>query len=689
MHVTNYLERMKISGKNIFTRTLRAESAALAGLIILIFLFVINILKTRFIQDDAFIFFRYVKNFVNGNGLVFNTGERVEGYTSFLWVTLLSGIEKINKIFSLEFSLESIAQCLSVFFGIVVLVLTFILSRMIGSYEKESKGKFINNIYELLPVMLMAFSTPLIYWSASAMETSFFISLLLLSIIFYLKGNKDKPNYPFVIISVINSLLRPEGMIFFALIILHKIYAEYIKEQNHKSIQRFAKSISHSIKIEVLLFLIPISVFLLFRLIYYGYLLPNTFYAKTEFNFQFIKRGIDYFLDFAKTNLLFGIFFVIPIAYLIYSKKLKQYSLFLWLIFSWIVLVVLIGGDVLPIHRFFIQIMPLIYILFIQSIFEMIQSFIHRLQIKTIIEISFIIFIVGYSIFNYGINKEEMMIKRSYESGLVKKMKIYAEWIEKQDKNKLVGKNNNYEFTVAMSTIGSFSYNANVRVIDLVGLTDSYIAHHPKEVEGIDEELPILWKERHYNAEYVLDQKPDYIIFPAGAKPSAFAECAIFVQPEFYNNYYAQLFYSEELHQMLPIFTRMQKPRSPIADNDCNVKFVKHYINATNLFLKLTETDEKSIIEKITEECDSVIHFCPQRFGDAVTIKGMAYYHSNDFKQAEKYLLEAVNKDPYNSLARFYLKNIYIKKGNYYKAMNLILQILKISPGAMPNLTAN
>ena len=45
--------------------------------------------------DDAFISFRYARNLVNGDGLVFNRGERVEGYTNFLWILELAGIWKI------------------------------------------------------------------------------------------------------------------------------------------------------------------------------------------------------------------------------------------------------------------------------------------------------------------------------------------------------------------------------------------------------------------------------------------------------------------------------------------------------------------------------------------------------------------------------------------------------------------
>jgi len=44
--------------------------------------------ESRWIQDDAYISFRYARNLVEGNGLVFNAGERVEGYTNFLWTVM-------------------------------------------------------------------------------------------------------------------------------------------------------------------------------------------------------------------------------------------------------------------------------------------------------------------------------------------------------------------------------------------------------------------------------------------------------------------------------------------------------------------------------------------------------------------------------------------------------------------------
>lgn len=45
-------------------------------------------LSFRFAIDDAYISFRYARNLLDGHGLVFNPGERVEGYSNLSWVLL-------------------------------------------------------------------------------------------------------------------------------------------------------------------------------------------------------------------------------------------------------------------------------------------------------------------------------------------------------------------------------------------------------------------------------------------------------------------------------------------------------------------------------------------------------------------------------------------------------------------------
>src|SRR5512143_1281620 len=51
----------------------------------------------RFLTDDAFISFRYARHLAMGQGLVFNPGgERVEGYSNFLWVLILAALNRVG-----------------------------------------------------------------------------------------------------------------------------------------------------------------------------------------------------------------------------------------------------------------------------------------------------------------------------------------------------------------------------------------------------------------------------------------------------------------------------------------------------------------------------------------------------------------------------------------------------------------
>src|SRR5205085_2478656 len=46
--------------------------------------------RTWWLDDDPMISMRYAKNLAQGNGLVWNSGERVEGYTNFLWILYMA-----------------------------------------------------------------------------------------------------------------------------------------------------------------------------------------------------------------------------------------------------------------------------------------------------------------------------------------------------------------------------------------------------------------------------------------------------------------------------------------------------------------------------------------------------------------------------------------------------------------------
>src|ERR1035437_4307958 len=55
--------------------------------------------------DDAMISMRYARNLAEGHGLVWNPGERVEGYTNLAWTLFMAGVH----LLPLEERLTSLA----------------------------------------------------------------------------------------------------------------------------------------------------------------------------------------------------------------------------------------------------------------------------------------------------------------------------------------------------------------------------------------------------------------------------------------------------------------------------------------------------------------------------------------------------------------------------------------------------
>jgi hypothetical protein len=51
---------------------------------------VIDGVRYFWLDDDMMISMRYARNLAHGNGLVWNVGERVEGYTNFLWTLFMA-----------------------------------------------------------------------------------------------------------------------------------------------------------------------------------------------------------------------------------------------------------------------------------------------------------------------------------------------------------------------------------------------------------------------------------------------------------------------------------------------------------------------------------------------------------------------------------------------------------------------
>jgi arabinofuranosyltransferase len=77
----------------------------------------------RFVQDDAFITYRYARSLARGDGLVFNPGEPVEGYTNFLWTALHALPERLG------WSTPLFSQVVGVVTMVAAVLVTGVLAR--------------------------------------------------------------------------------------------------------------------------------------------------------------------------------------------------------------------------------------------------------------------------------------------------------------------------------------------------------------------------------------------------------------------------------------------------------------------------------------------------------------------------------------------------------------------------------
>lgn len=603
-----------------------------------------------FLQDDTYITLRYVKNFVNGNGLVFNIGERVEGYTCLLWVLLLSGFSFMGS------NPESISQILSIGFGVATLFLTYAISRSVllvensEEYSPAEQKKIY--LFNFLPVALLTFTISYIYWAISGMETTLFIALVLLGILFYLRGkNESEPNIKFAVSMVAASLARPEGVYIFAIIVLNEwiiLFADNIK----KGIAEvFAKIFSRKNIITYSAFVLPNLIYIALRYLYYGYLFPNTYYAKTEYSWQTFSIGLDYAVPFIKNCLGYGIVLLVPFV-LFRKKQLREFALLVYLlVVLYSTYVIAVGGDVLMVHfRFFLVLLPLIFILFSIGLGEIYLLVSSKQSVNKNLVFAVITAVAaGLAYFNYSNQIEGVKRSTSLENGLVEKMKTTGLWLNKKQQQA------KRPIVVAASTIGAVSYFSDAVIVDMIGLTDTTIAHNPKPIPEISEAA--AWKERKYNIEYVLSRKPDFIYFSTGMKPSSHGERALFTSDEFLDHYYQYYFTIPGYNFTECIYKRKPDDAISQAKREVNPNYQKSFVHLYNEVINASRNPQNA--REAIAKCENLIRIAPYNFNGGYEVMGNLYRGLQDEQTALLYYKKAIEADDYAIFPHYFLYQHY------------------------------
>jgi len=578
-------------------------------LAVIVSVFVIHCLSLNFTQDDAFISYRYVENLIQGNGLVFNSGERVEGYTNFLWIIILSVFAKFG------LNIIAVSKILGVASGCATLVLLYQLSRMFFP-----KREWLSPLF---PSFLLTASSAFAYWSISGLETSLFTAMVLLSVYLYLTHSKA-----WVASCAVSALVRPEGVLIFGILLLYQL--AFRKGQFKKALEHVGG---------FLLLLLPFAVF---KILYYGDVLPNPFYAKTGFSFDYVKSGLEYLWLFLTHYGLWGLVYLAPV---LFFKRLDQRGhLLVSLACLYTLYVVVIGGDVLKVHRFFMPVLPMLYLLLVISVRRVLSG----LRGEAKVRLASACVLLALSALFFLLPHRWIGEVRTDEMTMVDRMRSVAEYLKRNYGDSL---------SLAVTTIGSVSHYAgtDAKIIDMLGLTDKYISRHPEEIEGI----PATWKEKRYNTRYVLSRDPDFIFFPTGYKPSAPAERALVLNSKFRDNYYVLPVVFEKLG-FIPVFKKKgvyAKENSVFPDP----RFVDLLYQGVHLHMR---GKDREAIEKLKQ----LIELGPKDFSLAYELLGRSYFLLKEYAAAERHLKKVIAIDDRTVLSHVYLKAIYENTGRLEEA---------------------
>lgn len=407
---------------NIFSEQ-RHKTLYLIGIILLQFFF----LKYFWgqIGDDAYIFFRYAINLADHGELAWNLGERsVEGFSSPLWVLFLS----------------MISPFVDVVLGAKILGAIFSYLSLLRVWQISER-----NIVSVLGASLgIGFQ----YWAISGLETSLYCFLLLSSVL-SIRGRAS------IFWLALLGLVRPESPLLLLVGVL------LLRPQWQKAAA----------------LLLPTGLYLLFRVWYFGEILPNTYFAKaTGEPLLQILRGLQY-----------SLIPLVAIFFLLQDEILRRKEVVLPLLL--LAIVIGGGGDWMWYERLLV---PIYLVLWGWN--GLLCGF---------PRIAMLIVLLTSSIpqkYWSGIVQGERLSSLEYQEGtLVEMSQMLADEIRQN-----IPKGSK----IAINHAGAVPYFLlEYSFVDMTGLNNHWIAR-------VDGDL-----HQKYDSEYVLSQKPDLIVMNSLQNP--------------------------------------------------------------------------------------------------------------------------------------------------------------------------
>lgn len=233
--------------------------------------YVAGALDQRFLIDDAFITFRYSRNWAEGLGLNYNPGvvPPVEGYSNPLWMALLSLAHRVG------LSIEVTSQVLSVACGVLLIAFVhrWLLRQRVGWVGVVGCD------------FAIATAGAMWVWATSGLETTAFacaLCVLLLSLLDFAARPTRRASIGLGALALALALLRVEGVAW--ALVLPLVVLATTEER-----RRFACGLSPYFVVVAVGF----AAFVGARFAHFEAWVPNTALVKAGFSLAKLRRGLE------------------------------------------------------------------------------------------------------------------------------------------------------------------------------------------------------------------------------------------------------------------------------------------------------------------------------------------------------------------------------------------------------------
>ncbi|MEL6343661.1 MAG: hypothetical protein AAFV53_11060 [Myxococcota bacterium] len=448
-----------------------------------------NLRFQPWLLDDAYITLRYAENLAYGWGPVFNEGERVEGYTNFLWMILMAGGAWVG------LDPVLLSQGLGIAFIAGVIVLLANSDRIVSGVSRPAA----------ITAALIAGTSPLVSrWMMSGMETAMVTFWFVFAILLHLRDRaRPMASVPAAALSglicALAAMSRPDAGLLFGVLCLDRLF----------SLRQRDGGVSALLTV-VAVFGAIFGGFFAWRWGYYGWPLPNTFYTKVGASGYQVLRGLGYVIQF----LIVGWSIWLPTAVAAARPDLRPAGLGVaaGLVLLQSVYVVAVGGDAFYGHRFFAAFVPLMALV-VAGVRQEVGG--QRWPA--------LLLWVPLLANLYWVTMSQQL---SYP-GRVSRRGVAV--------GAFLAEHTPYDAVLAVNVAGAIPYYSELKTIDMLGLCDEHIAHREIEAMG----RSVAGHEKG-DGDYVLSRRPDYVMFGSSLGqrgPKFLSDRELFKRDAFHQEY--------------------------------------------------------------------------------------------------------------------------------------------------------